>query len=243
MPKPARAAPPARAICAFFRQYWGCSDVLAKVLEMMPLKPYRSRTIVTKPPTVEFKSRLKPDRLDEIILIARSLLVERGFDAFTLDEVALRARCSKTTLYRRWSNKSNLIVDVIGREIPASEPNTGSLRGDLEELLSRLTRVMDDNVGAIFLAVALAMQKDKDLKQAWRRQGLLPGKKGMERIVERAIARGEIKARPNLKLLHSILPGTIFWAWFVGKPSDRKAFRHHLLHNVLLPFMHTHDSE
>jgi len=67
-----------------------------------------------KPPPGEFKSRLKPDRLDEIILIARALLVERGFDAFTLDEVALRARCSKTTLYRRWSNKSNLIVDVIG---------------------------------------------------------------------------------------------------------------------------------
>src|SRR5882757_6769969 len=91
----------------------------------------------TKPPPGEFKSRLKPDRLDEIILIARALLVERGFDAFTLDEVALRARCSKTTLYRRWSNKSNLIVDVIGRESPTTEPNTGSLRGDLEELLSR----------------------------------------------------------------------------------------------------------
>jgi len=228
---------------AFVRQYCGCSVVLAEVLDMLPLKPYRSRTIITKPTTGEFKSRLKPDRLDEIILIARALLVERGFDAFTLDEVALRAQCSKTTLYRRWSNKSNLIVDVIGREIPATEPNTGSLRGDLEELLSRLTRVMDDDVGAIFLAVALAMQKNKDLKQAWHRQGLLPGKQGMERIVERAIARGEIKARPNLKLLHSILPGTIFWAWFVEKSSDRKAFRHHLLHNVLLPFMHTHDSE
>ena len=203
----------------------------------------RSRTMFTKPPPGEFKSRLKPDRLDEIILIARALLVERGFDAFTLDEVALRARCSKTTLYRRWSNKSNLIVDVIGREIPTTEPHTGSLRGDLEELLSRLAHVMDDHVGAIFLAVALAMQKDKDLKQAWHKQGLLPGKQGMERIVERAIARGEIKARPNLKLLHSILPGTIFWAWFVEKSSDRKAFRHHLLHNVLLPFMHTHGSE
>ena len=197
----------------------------------------------TEPPAGDFKSRLKPDRLDEIILIARTLLVERGFDGFTLDEVALRARCSKTTLYRRWSNKSNLIVDVIGRQIPTTEPNTGSLRGDLEELLSRIASVMDDDVGAIFLAVALAMQNDKDLKRAWDKQGLLPGKQGMERIVDRAIARGEIKARPNLKLLHCFLPGTVFWAWFVERPSDRKGFRHHLLHNVLLPFMHSHDPE
>jgi AcrR family transcriptional regulator len=207
------------------------------------LKPRRSRVMSTKSSARDFKSRLKPDRLKEIVFLARGLLVERGYDAFTLDEVAVRARCSKTTLYRRWSNKSDLIVEVIGREIPTVEPNTGSLRGDLEELLSRIARVMDDDVGAIFLAVALAMQKDKDLKHAWHKQGLLPGKQGMERIVARAIARGEIKARPNLKLLHCILPGTIFWAWFVERSSDRKTFRHHLLHNILLPFMHTHDSE
>jgi len=63
----------------------------------------------------------------------------------------------------------------------------------LRSLLSRLAHVMDDHVGAIFLAVALAMQKDKDLKQAWHKQGLLPGKQGMERIVERAIARERLK--------------------------------------------------
>jgi AcrR family transcriptional regulator len=191
----------------------------------------------------DFKSRLKPDRLDEIIFTARGLLVERGFDTFTLDEVAHRARCSKTTLYRRWSHKSNLVVDVIRREIPATEPNTGSLRGDLEELLSRVASVMDDDVGAMFLGVALAMQKNKELKQAWQKQGLLPGKQGMKRIVDRAIARGEIKARPNLKLLHCIMPGTIFWAWFVERSPDRNALCQHLLHNILLPFMHMHDGE
>jgi len=55
---------------------------------------------------------------------------------------------------------------------------------------------MDDDVGAIFLAVALAMQKDKDLKQAWHKQGLLPGKQGMEELwSERLLGRDQSPAK------------------------------------------------
>jgi len=100
---------------------FGCSG---QGVRHVAVKPYRSRTIITKPPTGEFKSRLKPDRLDEIILIARALLVERGFDAFTLDEVALRARCSKRLCTAGGATSPIFIVDVIGREIPTTEPNT-----------------------------------------------------------------------------------------------------------------------
>ena len=196
----------------------------------------------TRPSAGDFKSRLKPDRLSEIFVVARALLIERGYDGFTLDEVAVRARCSKATLYRRWSNKSDLIVEVIGSEIVTTEPDTGSLRGDLEELLSRIVTGMEQGVaGEIFLAVALAMQKDEELRQAWHTLGLLPGKQGMERIVERAIARGEIEVRPNLSLLNIFLPGTFFWAWFVERPEDRDEFCRKILQDVILPFMQVHD--
>ena len=192
----------------------------------------------------EFRSRMKPGRLQEILAIARSLLVERGFDSFTLDEVAIRSRCSKTTLYRRWSSKSDLIVDVIGNDIVVDEPNTGSLRGDIEQLLSNIADGMEHrDVGEMFIAVALAMQKNEDLRRAWQSRGLLPGKQGMEKIVDRAIDRGEMKSRPNLSLLNCLLPGTFFWAWFVEESVNREVFCQNLLQDVLLPFMQAADVE
>jgi AcrR family transcriptional regulator len=188
-----------------------------------------------------FKSRLKKERLAEILEAARVLLLERGYDAFTLDELAWRVRCSKTTLYRRWCNKSDVIVEVMGARILDAEPDTGSLRGDLEELVSRIAGGMEQGViGETFLAVALALRREEELRQAWKKFGLLPGKQRLERIIERAIARGEISVRPNLTLLNSILPGTFIWAWHVERPDDREAFCRDFLEDVLLPLMHGH---
>jgi AcrR family transcriptional regulator len=210
----------------------------AAIPDASPPKRQDSFAMPARSSEGDFKSRLKRERLDEILATARSLLVERGYDSFTLDELAVRARCSKATLYRRWSNKSDLIVEVIGSQIVDAEPDTGSLRGDLEELVSRIAAGMEQGVvGEIFLAVALAMRRDGELRQAWQKLGLLPGKQRIERIVERAIARGEISVRPDLSLLNSLLPGTFFWAWYVERPEDRNEFCQNILRDVLMPFM------
>src|SRR5277367_6924805 len=66
---------------------------------------------------------------------ALELLAEIGYDRLTIDSVAARAHASKTTIYRRWSGKAELVVDALNclqRSRPA--PDTGSLRGDLESI-------------------------------------------------------------------------------------------------------------
>jgi AcrR family transcriptional regulator len=58
-----------------------------------------------------------PDPGTEAILDAAAVEFERhGFRRVALDDVARRARVSRTTIYRRFSNKDELVAAVIERE-------------------------------------------------------------------------------------------------------------------------------
>src|SRR6478736_2327459 len=81
--------------------------------------------------------RRRDDSKDDAILVAaRDLLAERGYEGMTMDAVAERAGTGKATVYRRWPSKVELTVDAVvcGRHflLTADDvPDTGSLRGDL----------------------------------------------------------------------------------------------------------------
>src|SRR5471030_1961694 len=63
---------------------------------------------------------------------ALKLLAEIGYDRLTIDSVAARARASKTTIYRRWSGKAELVVDALNcLKGSPPVPDTGTLAGDL----------------------------------------------------------------------------------------------------------------
>ena len=63
---------------------------------------------------------------------ALELLADVGYDRLTLEAVAARARAGKTTIYRRWSGKAELVVDaLVSAKGPLGFPDTGSLAGDL----------------------------------------------------------------------------------------------------------------
>lgn len=61
-------------------------------------------------------NQLSPAREVELLDAARQVFIERGLGNGTTDEIARRARVSKTTLYRRYRSKEELFAAVINRE-------------------------------------------------------------------------------------------------------------------------------
>ena len=121
-------------------------------------------------------------------------LAESGYSALSLESVARRAGVHKTTLYRRWGTREDLVLDAMleraGEQI--SVPNTGSLRKDLFALArTAAANAASPEVAAMARAVVAQMPHDSRLAAAnhrfWDERLALDGA-----IVEQAIERGEV---------------------------------------------------
>lgn len=87
-------------------------------------------------------TRRRGDELvDAILKAAWDELSEMGYTSLTIEGVAARAKTNKAVIYRRWENKSRLVIETLKKYIPRSEkvtPNTGNLREDVFLLLKRI---------------------------------------------------------------------------------------------------------
>ncbi len=183
-------------------------------------------------------SRLSSSREMEILHVAREILFEKGIGGLTMDEVAKCARCSKSTLYRRWRDKTEIVVAIVeANPVKYVDFNYGSLREDLKSFLTTIANGFDAKRGKLFLAIALEMQTNKDMAEAWKRGGLIRGREIFREIVARAKARGEITGDPDLPMLFSLLPGTFTWSLFVEKVKDKEKLVRTLVDNVVIPFL------
>src|SRR5580704_12052178 len=86
------------------------------------------------------RQRRRGEELEaELLEAAWQELVEVGFARLTMESVAARAKTGVAVLYRRWPNKDELVLAAIrqrGAMDQLEVPDTGSLRGDMIELLN-----------------------------------------------------------------------------------------------------------
>ena len=100
------------------------------------------------------ETRRRGEVLEEAILRAAwEELAEKDYVHLTMERVATRAGTNKAVLYRRWDNKSELVMAALRKHLPKitnEVPNTGSLRGDVYAFLhARVEPMRTINVQAI----------------------------------------------------------------------------------------------
>jgi AcrR family transcriptional regulator len=141
------------------------------------------------------------------------LLGEGGYARLTMDQVAARARVSKSSLYLRWPNKVALVADALQHQALAvpGVPDTGSLPGDMRAFLTALLRSRSEASRAL-AAVSGEIATNPELRKAWHRglAGMLTG--CLREIVGRAVARGELPADADMELLAE-LPLSLLQNW------------------------------
>ncbi len=120
---------------------------------------------------------------------------EHGWSGFTMDGVARRAGVGKSTVYLRWQDKDTLLTDAVGTASGSlGDVDTGSLRGDLCQVATNVFEHFLHPAGWASLRILI------DTAGAPRPLGHFSEKVGdvqvenFERILERAVARGEAVA-------------------------------------------------
>ncbi|QER87561.1 TetR/AcrR family transcriptional regulator [Streptomyces tendae] len=128
-----------------------------------------------------------------VLRAVRELLVERGYDALSVDAVAERAAVHRTTVYRRWRDVGGLLADVL--DAAGSDgwqpPDTGTLEGDLAALNSEVEAgLTGEPVTAALIAASFrSPEAASALRRFWEDRYARCAV-----VVERGVARGECPA-------------------------------------------------
>ena len=141
-------------------------------------------------------TRRRGEELEAAILDAAwQQLQEFGYAAFTFEAVAARAGTSRTVLYRRWSDREQLMKAAIrhARTIaPVEVPDTGTLRDDVVTLMYRASEARAGFAATLSVQLAEYFRETGTSFSDLRDLLLNRGRTGMEVVLERAQARGEI---------------------------------------------------
>ncbi|MEE1938716.1 TetR/AcrR family transcriptional regulator [Streptomyces sp. TRM 70361] len=136
---------------------------------------------------------------DRAILDAtRSALVELGWGRLTMGDVAVRAKVAKTTLYRRWANKNDLVVDAVAVLFDNLRlPDRGSLRADVEGVVLSFAELLErPETKASLMAVVAEATRDETLRGRIRTAIVDRQKRLVVEGRRRAQARGELPGDP-----------------------------------------------
>jgi AcrR family transcriptional regulator len=137
-----------------------------------------------------------------VLAAAATELSRRGYVGFRVDDVASAAGVNKTTIYRRWPTKADLVRAAIRKIVVRKprEPDTGTVEGDLLGLLRRVVAWKPTVQAACILRMLVSEAADPEVERI-ARTVRLEGFEPWLAIVARGKARGEIPARADARLL------------------------------------------
>lgn len=176
----------------------------------------------TRPP-----GRPRSARADRAILDATvDLLVEQGYQGMSIEGVAARAGVGKTTIYRRWRSKEDLVVDAIEELILDVKPkDTGSLRDDLIDLLVQLQTVLTSTrAGEVFPRMLPEIAAASPLGRVWLEKVVQPRFAMIGSMLRRAVDRGELPERVDLEVARAMLVGPLM-LWKLMRRLPRRGAR------------------
>jgi AcrR family transcriptional regulator len=125
----------------------------------------------------------------------QELLEEAGYRGLTIEGVAARSGVAKTSIYRRWPSKAEMVFDLMlhsSAELPAMD-DRGSLTGDLEALSARIVALVAGPLGRrIFPGLIGDAASDPALMQRFRATFAADGRDQIAQVLERSVRRGEL---------------------------------------------------
>lgn len=144
---------------------------------------------------------------------ATEVLAEEGYGGFTVDGVVARSGVAKTTIYRHWPTKVDLLAATIAcfdNECMPT-PDTGSLRTDLVFLQQQLAGELAGAQWSRSLPGMLeGAEHDPDLG-AHQLAVFHAQSTALREVLERGQRRGELRASVDLEVAFALLAGPLFF--------------------------------
>jgi AcrR family transcriptional regulator len=153
------------------------------------------------------------------------LIADVGISGLRVEDVAARAGVGKSAIYRRYESKGSLVAAAIAALVSEiSVPDTGSTRDDLLALMAQAVAVYNDPVRAgVMPSVVAAMRHEPELASAIRDGFLTTRRDALRAVLERGVARGDLRVDLDAELALDVLGGPLFYRLLItGGPLDER---------------------
>jgi AcrR family transcriptional regulator len=178
-----------------------------------------------------------------------ALFAEVGLQGLSIEAIAERAGVGKTTIYRRWSSKEDMIKDALdlfrsGYPIP----DTGNIRNDLLYIAKEARELFNRNplMGKLTIKLIAEIKTKPEIYRAFYEKLVAPRIQQFRQMVERAQERGEL--RPDLDatfILYLIFSSLVYGNIFneLIDPDAQQAYEPEAAVDALLCGIGTHQRD
>ncbi|WP_433441514.1 TetR/AcrR family transcriptional regulator [Nonomuraea sp. CA-141351] len=168
--------------------------------------------------------RPRSEKAEKAIIEATLDLIGEGMGVseLSIEAIASRAGVGKTTIYRRWSNKEDLIVDALATLKAPLPPLTGtSVRDDLISLLDAMRKESGEPRSRCVMNIAMSeADRYPEMMARFVKRAVEPRRKAMRALIERGIATGELRPDLEVSMCMAILQGAMLWHTKWGPAGD-----------------------
>lgn len=161
---------------------------------------------------------------EKVLRETYQMLYEQGFAGATIDAIAKRSGVAKTTIYRHWSSRADLLLDAcakLGR--PVEAPNTGDLRKDLTILLTHLAKELKTaSWPSILPSIIDAAERDPDVGLVFKKLHT-DTTAAYRAVLVRGQERGDFSKDIRISDLLAMTVGALFYnRWYSREPLTEK---------------------
>lgn len=162
-----------------------------------------------------------------IIQSAMHILQNDGYAALNIEAIAAKAGVSKQTIYRWWPSAAFIVLEALTADMPPQEtiaPDTGSLKGDLQDLVRSTVRALAQRRGPVFKALIAEAQADPRFAEAFRTSLMAAHREIVRAILGRAQLRGESAFDADQDLIADVVYGPILYRLLNGHSELDETF-------------------
>lgn len=153
-----------------------------------------------------------------ILAATLHILAEDGYEGVSMERVASRAGVSKPTVYLRWSNRTELVVDALVELAPLDFGGIARQgTDDLPLLAARIVRWLADSpIGQALPAVLAALSRHPELSARLRETIIEPRRAAIRALLARGVWDGRLDPDLDLELAVDIVVGPLLYHWLAA---------------------------
>jgi AcrR family transcriptional regulator len=181
------------------------------------------------------RGRPRDARVDERILASTfRQLVDVGYAGLSIEAVASDAGVAKTTIYRRYPTKRDLVVAALRESTPFPAPSLELPAREALEAFVRgaITVLIESGAFRVLGSLLVEDQRHPGLLDVFRQRILGPRRAMVEKMLRRGIERGELRADVDPLIVTEMIAGAVFAHHVILGLKGDEAWIRSLVHHV-----------